>query len=83
MTFSSKSMILRAYPFLIRSRLQVRNYAAGSAGRSRSYPTRTQPLKSIKLTLNELAQADMPNDVGLFPGRYIESQDSTTFVTVL
>ena len=82
-TLSFQSFILQAYPFLSRSRIQLRSYAATTTGRSHSYPTRSQAQKSLQLTIKELMVGDMPNDVGLLPGRYSESHDSIIFVTVM
>lgn len=81
-TLRSQLLIVQANPFLSRSRIQLRNYAA-TTGRSHSYPTRSQPQKSLQLAFKELMGGDMPNDVGLLPGRYSESQDSTIFFTVM
>lgn len=66
-----------AFAFLIRSRLQVRNYATSRFTRSHARSdTRTQPQKSFQLSLKELAGAEMPNDVGILPGRYSRWKDS-------
>ena len=71
---SSPSIIPRFYTLLNRWRLQVRSYAAGTA---RIVPTfRAPPQKSLQLSLKELSAADMPNDIGIIPGRNTEPQDS-------
>lgn len=64
---SYRSLIPQAYASVIRSRQQLRNYAAGTAGRSINYAlVRMQPEKSVQVALKELA--DLPHDVGIIPG---------------
>ena len=74
----------QTYAFLIRSRLQLRNYAAGIGTRSRSLPTpRMQPQKSFQLSLKELAGAEILDDVGILPGRCINLTDQTCALSTM
>lgn len=74
-TLAAHSFNPHIYAFLIRSRLQIRSYAAGATARPGSYQASLIPAqKSFQLALNELAAIEMPNDVGLLPGRHIGSK---------
>lgn len=58
------------YAYLIRSKLQIRSYANAARHRALQAPaSRMPPQKSLQLTMKQQAAMEIPNDVGLLPGR--------------
>lgn len=71
------SLVSCAFLHPLRSRLHARHYA--TAGRSAVMrPLRTRPQKSLQISLKDQMSKEMPNDLGILPGK--SSLERTWFV---